>query len=128
MSEQYEVGYGKPPKHTRFKAGQSGNPNGRKKGTKDTRILLNDALSEKVTLKENGKTFTCSKRQAIIMRLINQALLGDMRAIKLILDCLYHQDLEQETRQAIENYSSDVDKNILNNFLKDYGVDVDGKQ
>ena len=25
----YEVGYGKPPKHTQFKRGQSGNPNGR---------------------------------------------------------------------------------------------------
>lgn len=31
MSEQYEVGYGKPPRHSQFKAGQSGNPKGERK-------------------------------------------------------------------------------------------------
>ena len=29
MSDQYEVGYGKPPKHTQFGAGVSGNPIGK---------------------------------------------------------------------------------------------------
>lgn len=31
----YEVGYGKPPKHTRFRPGQSGNPMGRPRGAKN---------------------------------------------------------------------------------------------
>ncbi|MGJ3627161.1 DUF5681 domain-containing protein [Sphingomonas sp. MMS24-JH45] len=31
----YEVGYGKPPIHARFQKGQSGNPKGRKKGSKN---------------------------------------------------------------------------------------------
>jgi hypothetical protein len=34
VSGEYEVGYGKPPKHSRFKKGKSGNPQGRSKGTK----------------------------------------------------------------------------------------------
>jgi hypothetical protein len=35
MSEDYEVGYGKPPKHTQFQKGASGNAKGRLKGTKN---------------------------------------------------------------------------------------------
>jgi hypothetical protein len=37
----YDVGYGKPPLHTRFRKGQSGNPKGRSKGTRTQ--LANDA-------------------------------------------------------------------------------------
>jgi hypothetical protein len=32
ISREFEVGYGRPPLHTRFKPGQSGNPKGRVKG------------------------------------------------------------------------------------------------
>jgi hypothetical protein len=46
-SGDYEVGYGKPPKHTRFKPGQSGNPKGRPKASKDFRSLLHRALFKK---------------------------------------------------------------------------------
>ena len=44
----YEVGYGKPPRQTRFRKGQSGNPRGRSPGTKNLKTLLNDALNEPV--------------------------------------------------------------------------------
>jgi len=42
---QYEVGYGRPPKATRFKPGCSGNPKGRPKGSKAPKTLLEEALS-----------------------------------------------------------------------------------
>jgi Family of unknown function (DUF5681) len=44
----YEVGYGKPPRHTRFKKGQSGNPRGRPNGSKNLSTLLSETLSEPV--------------------------------------------------------------------------------
>ena len=31
----YEVGYGRPPQHTQFRPGQSGNPAGRRKGVRN---------------------------------------------------------------------------------------------
>ena len=42
----YAVGYGKPPKHTRFKKGRSGNPRGRPRGAKNLSTLLFGALNE----------------------------------------------------------------------------------
>ena len=44
--DNYEIGYGKPPRHAGFKKGQSGNPRGRPPGAKNLTMLLNDALNE----------------------------------------------------------------------------------
>jgi hypothetical protein len=41
----YEVGYGKPPRHSRFVKGQSGNPRGRPPGAKNMKTLLTKALN-----------------------------------------------------------------------------------
>jgi len=51
----YEVGYKKPPKETRFKKGQSGNPRGRPSATENLRMLLGKVLDETITLTENGR-------------------------------------------------------------------------
>jgi hypothetical protein len=53
----YQVGYGKPPKDTRFKKGQSGNPRGRAPGAKNLKTLLIDTLNEPVV--------DCSRRPFI---------------------------------------------------------------
>jgi hypothetical protein len=65
-TEDYEVGYGKPPRHTRFAKGQSGNPRGRPCGAKNFTTLLEEALDEPVTVTENGGRRKVSKRQAIV--------------------------------------------------------------
>lgn len=66
MSNEYEVGFGKPPKFTQFKPGQSGNNKGRRKGSKNTYTLLNYILSQKICIKENGKDLKISKRMAML--------------------------------------------------------------
>jgi hypothetical protein len=81
----YDVGYGKPPRHTRFKKGRSGNPKGRPKGAKNSTTLLNEALSEPVVITHNGRRKTVSKKQAIMMQIVNKAASGDHRAIQLLL-------------------------------------------
>ena len=68
----YEVGYGKPPRHSRFKTGQSGNPRGRAPGAKNLRTLLSEALNECVIVTENGGRRKVTKREAIIKQLVNQ--------------------------------------------------------
>jgi hypothetical protein len=62
----YRVGSGKPPLHTRFRKGQSGNPGGR--SAKSLPALLAAALDEKVYVTTNGRRRKLTKREAIISR------------------------------------------------------------
>ena len=94
----YEVGYGKPPRHTRFTKGQSGNPRGRPPGAKNLKTLLSEALNEPVIVTENGGHRKITKRQAIITQLVNRSATADLRAIKILLDML--RDIEGQTEPA----------------------------
>ena len=49
-----DVGYGKPPLHSRFQKGKSGNAKGRPKGSCNTLKLLNDVLEQKITIVQEG--------------------------------------------------------------------------
>ena len=82
----YEVGYGKPPRHTRFRKGQSGNPRGRPRGSKNLKTLLSEALNEPVIVTEEGGRRKITKREAIITQLVNRSASADFRAIKILLD------------------------------------------
>lgn len=81
----YTVGFGKPPKHSRFKPGQSGNPKGRPKGSRSARTLLDRALSTPITITENGISRTVQHREALFKSLTAKALKGDMRSFALII-------------------------------------------
>jgi Family of unknown function (DUF5681) len=94
----YEVGYGKPPRLTRFKKGQSGNPRGRPNGSNNLSTLLSEALNEPVIVAEDGGRRTISKRRAIVTQLVNRSAKGDLRALKILLDIL--QEIERRTEPA----------------------------
>ena len=97
----YAVGYGKPPRHTRFEKGRSGNPKGRPSGSKNMSTLFTEALNETVIIAENGGRRKISKRQAIVKQIVNKAAKGDWRCTKLLLE------LPQETGSATERESSE---------------------
>jgi Family of unknown function (DUF5681) len=82
---EYAVGKGRPPQHTRFQKGQSGNPTGRRRGSKNVATLLEQVLSERVIVTENGKRKAITKLEAMLKQLANQAASGDHRAIKLLI-------------------------------------------
>ncbi len=82
---EYEVGYAKPPEHTRFKKGQSGNPAGRPKGSLSLTVALNKALNEKITVTEHGRFKQMSKLDAAVKGMINRAVKGDAKACQQML-------------------------------------------
>ncbi len=111
------VGYKKPPKHTQFKPGQSGNPKGRPKGTKNLATDLSEELSEKIVVTEGGKQLEISKQRAMIKSLLAKALRGDTRAATVLLKLLI--DAEQaSTRNEIAEELSDEDQAILARFAE----------
>jgi hypothetical protein len=89
MSEtkrDYEVGRGKPPVHTRFKKGQSGNPRGPR--PKNLPALLVEALNEKVVVTIDGERREITKREAVATQLVNKSTGADLRATKMLIDTL----------------------------------------
>jgi hypothetical protein len=93
-----DVGYGRPPKANQYKKGQSGNPSGRPRGSKNISAVINSALSERVTVNQNGKRHTISKLEAAATQLANKAAAGDPRAAKLIIDLLHQSETRDEAR------------------------------
>jgi hypothetical protein len=109
----YEVGYGKPPRHTRFKKGQSGNPRGRPSGSKNLATVLSEALNELVIVAENGGRRKITKRQAIITQLVNQSAKADWRATKILLDILQAIESRSEPTAAETSSFSEADEKVI---------------
>jgi Family of unknown function (DUF5681) len=94
--DDYVVGYGRPPVHTRFQKGQSGNPKGRQKGCKNLSTLMERVLDETVTIKENGSQKIITKREAFLKQLVNKAASGDLRSIQLAINYLQQLELRAQ--------------------------------
>ena len=118
----YQVGYGKPPRHTRFIKGQSGNPRGRPPGAKNLKTLLNEALNETVIVTENGGRRKVTKRRAIITQLVNRSATADFRAIKILLDIV--RDIERQTEQKAPETAdfSETDEKVLEQIKARFSI------
>lgn len=81
----YEVGYGKPPRHTQFVSGKSGNPGGASPGGVSLARSVGRILSKKLLITENGKKRHVTMEHGILLGVAQKALKGDLRAAKLLL-------------------------------------------
>lgn len=81
----YEVGYGKPPRHSRFKPGQSGNPKGRRKGAKSFNTIVREALLKPITVRTAAGTKKITSAEALVLKAIESGTKGDLRAIDKLL-------------------------------------------
>jgi len=116
VPSDYTVGYGRPPKGTQFPPGKSGNPNGRRKGSRSVGAVLNDVFREMIEVTENGKTRRVAALEAMAWRLRNDALRGDAKAIKLSIELLRrHSETNESTVQLDELVAEDQE--ILAQYL-----------
>jgi Family of unknown function (DUF5681) len=83
--DDYEIGYGKPPKETQFQKGQSGNPKGRPKKSLDFNEQLLRETHSYVTVNENGRKKRISKHGVVIKQLLKQAMTGNIAATRTYL-------------------------------------------
>jgi hypothetical protein len=118
----YEVGHGRPPKHTRFKPGQSGNPRGRKRKSKELDQLIKAELDKLITVKEDGRPKRITKREGLVTQLVNRGINGDAKALQLLIAHL-------EKHREVEPFATtDADDAALLAALAapDYKEDDDG--
>ena len=116
MTDDYDVGYGKPPKDSQFKKGQSGNPSGRPKATHNFKTDLKEELQERVRITEGGKVEEISKQRAVIKRMVEQALQGNARAGETVIKWLANYIGIDESQDATQPLNRD-DMDILERFL-----------
>jgi len=114
--DDYEVGYGKPPKHTRFQKGQSGNPKGRPKGRRNFATELEEVLEAPVPVTQNGAKVHVSSRQAVLYRLREMALNGDIGPMKQLLELAERHEATKAATQAERGLTRD-EAEILERFI-----------
>jgi hypothetical protein len=63
-----DVGYGKPPKATRFRKGRSGNPKGRPSGDENLLSVFKRMAMKRIKIREGDKSRTVTMADAIILQ------------------------------------------------------------
>jgi Family of unknown function (DUF5681) len=78
-------GYGRPPVHTQFQPGKSGNSRGRPKASKDLQARLKKAAAEKVVVQEAGRERKVDKLDVALTQMMNKAAQGQPSFLKMAL-------------------------------------------
>lgn len=107
--DESDVGFGKPPRHSRFKPGTSGNPKGRpKRKTEAVGDIANEVLNTSVEYREGDRRKKATRHELMLKGLIKRALAGNVAAADKLLK-LYSQ-----------KHDVGVQRIELNNWLPDH--------
>ena len=115
--ETYKVGYGHPPFHSRFKPGQSGNPRGRAKQSRNLRTIVRQVSQEQIQIREGGRPRRMSRMEALVRTTFTRAF-KDPKAlaalIVLLRQCGYAADHDEA---AVDMLIGPEYEEMINDFL-----------
>jgi hypothetical protein len=122
------VGYGNPPRNTRFKKGVSGNPNGRPKGSLNVATVFTKTLREKIVINEHGQRKTVTKLEAALKQLANKAASGDLRAVRQTVELARDSEAKHNTTPAQNPEFGEFDREVMDDILKRFQPQETKKQ
>ena len=112
----YDVGYGLPPESRRWKKGQSGNPTGRPKGSKNLATIILQESKKIVQVNGPRGTRSMTKLEAALMQLGNKAAQGDFRALRELIN--QHRLAEESAALGkLPPASNELDRKSMENLL-----------
>ena len=109
-----QVGYGRPPRQYQFAPGESGNPKGRPKGSKNESTILREILQHKIGVRgANGRVRKISVMEGIHRKVADDALKGDIKAAAFLFNRyaalvsgeLQPQDISEDDRAVLEAFA-----------------------
>ena len=118
-----KTGFCRPPVHTRFKSGVSGNPAGRPKGTRNLSNDVKRTLQTLVKLKDQGQPRRVSTQEAALMRLREKALKGDPRSLDRLLEYARMYNNDVETASSDKSLTAE-DQAILDAYATEIRTDT----
>ena len=114
----FKVGYGKPPRHTQFKKGQSGNPLGRKRGHRSIQNIVRSTLEEKIWIREGETRRKVTKTEALIRTTVGRAISGDQKAATFLMALLRLTNLMSDQPEGVSAETlTRQDELLLADFL-----------
>jgi len=123
MTDDAQPGYKRPPKATRFKSGQSGNPHGRPKGSRNLKTDLTMLLKKRITVRENGEVRQISRQEAMLLGLYSKAMGGDTKASSQLLSMLMKLGI-QDAAPTQADVVTDNDRAVVEDFLRRNSIPI----
>lgn len=125
-TKSYAVGYGKPPAHSQFKKGESGNYRGRPSGTLNFATVLLRTLREQVVINENGQRKTITKLEAALKQLANKAASGELRALQLLLALVRSAEEQSGVPESPKQPLEENDKKVMEEIVRRFENSLKG--
>jgi hypothetical protein len=122
--DDYRIGYRRPPVEHRFKPGNNANPKGRKKKTRNRKVVIRELLFEPITVREGGEVKQMSALEAVLKKLLSKALTGDNKAALTIIGLAQRDGiLTPEQEEAVDTLP-ESDMAIMQDAMKRFGADT----
>lgn len=107
------IGYKKPPRHTQYQPGQTGNPRGRPKRNDDLASILAEMIEQRAEVTERGRSYSITKLHATVQKLVNKAAAGDPRATGQLLNLMRSLPSRNDIVVAPEQSFTEADREVL---------------